>query len=470
MRSSTRILITVGVCVILFSLGSPANAGGPDVIGEWSAPIDVGVIGIHAVLLHTGQVLLFQYPMGTPYSPAKLFDPITQAVTDVRTPFQRNVFCSGVSVLADGRVLVDGGEWLGTSDAEIFDPSTSTWSVESNMSYNRFYPSNVEMPDGTNLVFSGSDQKILVPQVEKVDPNTSSWTTLPDSADLQSEIYPRTLLLADGDVFRSGPEQATYKFDPSANTWSFVANMSQNREQGAAILLSDLHTVLTAGGAATDGGLSTPTAETIDLSGSTPAWTQTGSMTYPRSYLNLVTLPDGTVLAVGGATSGRHLKPTRTAELFDPVAGQWTLMAQQIAQRTYHSTALLLPDGRVLSAGSDQGGTLERTVEIYSPPYLFRGARPTIASAPSTLTYGQSFSIRTPDAENISRVELIRPGSATHSVNFDQREIPLAFTQGAGTITATITANAAEAPPGYYMLFIVDSGGVPAVAPFVLLS
>ena len=164
------------------------------------------------------------------------------------------------------------------------------------------------------------------------------------------------------------------------------------------------------------------------------------------------------------------MKPTRTAELFDPVAGQWTLMAQQIAQRTYHSTALLLPDGRVLSAGSDQGGTLERTVEIYSPPYLFRGARPTIASAPSTLTYGQSFSIRTPYAENISRVELIRPGSATHSVNFDQREIPLAFTQGAGTITATITANAAEAPPGYYMLFIVDSGGVPAVAPFVLLS
>jgi hypothetical protein len=144
-------------------------------------------------------------------------------------------------------------------------------------------------------------------------------------------------------------------------------------------------------------------------------------------------------------------------------------MAAQRVQRTYHSTAVLLPDGRVLSAGSDFGPGQE-TVEIYSPPYLFRGSRPSIASAPPSVPYGESFRIETPEASEISRVALIRPGSTTHAVDFDQRYVDLTFAETSGAVEAVAPSSPAAAPPGYYMLFILDEAGVPSVAEFVHLG
>jgi hypothetical protein len=156
-------------------------------------------------------------------------------------------------------------------------------------------------------------------------------------------------------------------------------------------------------------------------------------------------------------------------ELYDPASGTWTAMAPQQGGRMYHSTALLLPDGRVLSAGQDNG-PLATYGEIFSPPYLFRGARPTITGAPVSAGYGQALTISTPDAGTITKVTVIKAAATTHEVDTDQRSIPLTFSAGSGTITAQSPANANIAPPGYYMLFIVNSDGVPCVAPWIRIG
>ena len=144
-------------------------------------------------------------------------------------------------------------------------------------------------------------------------------------------------------------------------------------------------------------------------------------------------------------------------------------MATEPSPRTYHSTALLLPDGTVFAGGSDDPAnrTVDLQYEIFSPPYLFKGARPTITAAPTALTYNQQFTITTPDAASITRVAMIRPSAVTHDNDFDQRYVDLAFTVGSGQITATAPLNANNAPQGYYMLVIVNSSGVPSVMPFL---
>jgi hypothetical protein len=201
----------------------------------------------------------------------------------------------------------------------------------------------------------------------------------------------------------------------------------------------------------------------------TPAWRSTGSLTYPRLVANLVTLPDGQVLIVGGGAQYKYTNPVKIPELYNPVSGTWTPMAPQQAGRMYHSTAVLLPDGRVLSAGQDSG-PLATYGEVFSPPYLFRGARPTISAAPANIGYGQTLTISTPDASTIKVVTVIRADAMTHEVDSDQRSIPLTFTAAGGTITAQSPASANVAPPGYYMLFIVNDNGVPSVAPWLRIG
>jgi hypothetical protein len=196
-------------------------------------------------------------------------------------------------------------------------------------------------------------------------------------------------------------------------------------------------------------------------------------MANPRSFHNLTALPDGTVLATGGETHSDGADPAfavHAAELWSPDTEKWTSMASAATGRMYHSTALLLPDARVLVAGS--GGTgnepIEDNAEIYSPPYLFKGARPTISSAPSSaIAYGSSFTVTTPDAAQIGSVSLVRLGSVTHAFDQEQRYVPLSFTAGSGQLTVQAPPSGNIAPPGYYMLFIVNSNGVPSVSKFI---
>ena len=131
---------------------------------------------------------------------------------------------------------------------------------------------------------------------------------------------------------------------------------------------------------------------------------------------------------------------------------------------------MLLPDGRVLSTGSDNNETTQLTYEIYSPPYLFKGKRPRIQTAPTSITYGSTFTISTPDAASVTRVALVRPSATTHANNFDQRYVDLTFSMSNGSIKATAPVNGSMAPPGYYMLVIVNSSGVPSVMPFLNLD
>jgi hypothetical protein len=475
--------------------GKPAKS--PASLGQWAPPVNFCVypclVGGSAAVLNNGKVLFYYYPGSlsthSKGSQAVLLDPITGVVTNVSLPLAGDIFCSGLTILPNGEVLTTGGNvqgtcpqgGCGTTTAMLFDPGSSTWTVAPTMTYTRWYPSSVELTDGTMLELSGSDQtgKVVQPVLESYNYTTNAWTALPASANLPGDVlqpYPRMSLLPSGKVFMSSPSLHTYQFDPSTNLWSSVGNLNFGYRYFAphVLLPGTLEQVMVAGGTANHlngGGAATSTVEVIDMSVANPQWSYIAPMNNARINENLVLLPDGTVLAVGGGGgNGAYANPVRSAELYNPKTGVWSVLASQSVQRTYHSTAVLLPDGRVVSAGSDNNTPSQVSYEIFSPPYLFNGPRPTIKSAPTTLTYGAQFNITTPNASTITRVALIRPSATTHADNFDQRYVDLTFTVSAGTIKATAPANGSVAPPGYYMLVIVNSNGVPSVMPFLSLD
>ena len=185
-----------------------------------------------------------------------------------------------------------------------------------------------------------------------------------------------------------------------------------------------------------------------------------------RRQHNVTVLPDGTVLVTGGSNApgfNNQAGAVYTTELWNPATETWTTLASSTQYRGYHSTALLLPDGRVLSSGGDN----HATAEVFSPPYLFKGARPTVTTAPTSVGYGQSFSIETPDAVDITKVTLVRLSSVTHAFNENQRFNSLGFTRVTGGLNVTAPANGNLAPPGDYMLFLINGNGVPSVAKMV---
>jgi hypothetical protein len=226
-----------------------------------------------------------------------------------------------------------------------------------------------------------------------------------------------------------------------------------------------------AGGDGGGSGLATNSAEVIDLNSSSPSWSNTGSLAKARRQFNLTLLADGKVLATGGSGGqgfDNKSLPIYPSEMWDPATGDWTTMASISVYRGYHSTALLLPDGRVVSAGGEQTGA---SAEIYSPPYLFKGPRPTISSvSSSTVKVGQTLNVSTPDAASISQVTLIRLGSVTHAFNQNQRLNHLQFTPISGGLQVTAPASSNLAPPGHYMLFLVNSNGVPSVARIIQVT
>ena len=192
-------------------------------------------------------------------------------------------------------------------------------------------------------------------------------------------------------------------------------------------------------------------------------------MAFARRQQNATLLPDGKVLVTGG-TSGPGFNnpntPVFAAEMWDPATETWTTMASAQIPRLYHSAAVLLPDGRVLTTG---GNGFTQT-EIYEPPYLFKGTRPTITSAPATVNYGQTFFVETTDAASVTQVTWISLSSTTHAFNMNQRINRLNFSQVAGGLNVVAPSNANLAPPGHYMLFILNGNGVPSVAKIIQLT
>lgn len=464
--------------------------------GEWAAPVNFCtypcLVGSDAAVLNNGSVLFYYYPAsGWLQSQAMVLNPVTGVITNVLLPFNDDIFCSGLSIMENGNVLVTGGNvegvtcshdasGCGTTNTFEFNPTTSQWTQQTDMINARWYPSTIELPNGLMLEISGTNSTgaWVQTQMETFNYQTNSWTALPASANLPSadaQVYPRLTLLSSGNVFLSSPAAESYQFNPTTNEWSYVSTVNFGYRYFAPhVMLPNSQKIMVAGGSPSKlngGSTATATAETIDMSQPKPSWSYIGSMNYARYNENLVILADGTVLAVGGGGGGgRYANPVYSAELYNPTTGSWTVMASQQIQRTYHSTAVLIPDGRVVSAGSDNGAPEQVSYEIYSPPYLFNGARPVISAAPTSLTYNQKFTITTAQASTIAGVALVRPGATTHADDFDQRYINLKFTLGDGTLTATAPANANLAPPGYYMLVIVNHSGIPSVMPFLQLT
>jgi hypothetical protein len=446
--------------------------------GQWSAPFDLGIVAVNAVLLHTGKVLMFSGSYVSSWI-ERVWDPHTGAITLVPNP-NSNLFCSGNAQLPDGRILVVGGfdsNSLGAPNANIFDPVTETWVAAPNMAFRRWYPTATTLPDGRMLVTSGGQTCLtcIADLPEIFDPATGRFSTM-TTARLAVPYYPFMFVLPDGTVLDAGSNEqpvATSRLNLTSGSWSTV---DPNVKDGHSAVMYKPGKILKSGTAADSGtlGLAASTAFVLDTTQPSPVWRQVASMANPRAFHNTTLLPDGTVLVTGGGTTldgNDTTKAVFAAELWSPATETWRTLASASVPRLYHSTALLLPDARVLSAGggNDSGAVNQTRGQIFSPPYLFKGPRPTIASAPDLISYGGTFSVQTPDAASIASVSLIRPGAVTHAFDEDQRLLSLTFTAGSGALTITAPANANLAPPGYYMLFLVNSNGVPSVAAFVRL-
>ena len=205
-------------------------------------------------------------------------------------------------------------------------------------------------------------------------------------------------------------------------------------------------------------------------------------MALPRLHLNAVILPDHTVFVGGGSLKQEDQPLARLeAEIYDPATNTWSLMAAATVPRLYHSTALLLTDGRVVAAGGNPEGGAQVAWEpppprgdaprVFSPPYLFRGPRPQIEDAPGTATYGQTITITTPQAGTIRWVSLVKNGVTTHSFDSGQRLVDLTITsQANSTLQATVPTNPNLTPPGWYMLFLVDQQAIPSIASWIQIT
>lgn len=478
-----QFLIAGGAAAALFSTSGARTSGvarrarvaaAAATTGSWTAPFSLSLVSIHAVVLHTGNVLLFSWPNKTVGSDAVLWNPGTGKITNIAISYQRDIFCGGMTVLPDGRVFIGGGhiyqgainDTQGVANTTVFDPASNAWTEGPTMSQARWYPTTMLLGDGTVIACAGTvNSGANATTVDHYNPATGALTTLPSSASKAMSTYPRMKLTTKG-LLAWTNFATTWFLNPATATWAKgpKLNSAGRGVTDTSVLLPGLTKIMEIGGSTAAGP--TATCEILDTSAATLAWTPTGSMHSARLWANTVLLADGTVLVVGGGQSGSYGSPVFTAEIYDPATGAWTVMAAQTAPRIYHSTAVLLPDGRVLSAGESHG-SLAQTGEIFSPPYLFKGARPAISSAPGTLGYGQAFTISTPDAASISRVALVKAGAVTHSNNFDQRYVDCTFSKGSGSLSATAPPNSNHAPPGWYMLFLVNSTGVPSVASWV---
>jgi hypothetical protein len=430
------------------------------VAGEWSSVMPSPIVQLHLHLLANGRVLSWGHG-GSP----QVWDPATGSFTAAPSPSL--LFCTGHTFLPDGRLLVAGGHISnghGLPNTNIFDPATGSWQAAAPMAAGRWYPTTTTLPNGEVLVLSGQDESGALNAIPEIW-NGSAWRQL-TTASLSLPNYPRTFVAPDGRVFYAGAAQQSRWLDVTGTgRWSLGPQLKFGaRSYGSAVMYLP-GKILYVGG----GSPPTNTAEVIDLNTPAAQWTYTGSMAYARWNANATLLPTGDVLVTGGTSLADRVNPAgavNVAELWSPATGQWTQLASAAPLlRGYHSTTVLLPDGRVLhSGGGDGGGVPDNfNYELYSPPYLFKGARPVISGAtPADVGYGQTLVLATPDGPTIAKVTLIRSGSVTHAFDQAQLLVRLGFSQASGGLSVTLPASRTVAPPGPYLLFVVNADGVPS--------
>ncbi len=440
-----------------------AVVGAPAQVGQWGDLQNWPNEWINALMLPTGKVLGYDRTLNL-----RLWDPVTNTFTSPSSP-GFNFFCTGTSLLADGTVLMTGGavvDTVGLPFAAIYNPFNDTWTQAANMNAGRWYPSTTTLANGDALVLSGdTNGNVTDPLPQVYDYDTGEWRDLTTAIQTLS-FYPRTFSAPNGDAFVAGPDPLSQYLDTSGTgQWIPVAyRVEPYRSFGSAVMYEP-GKVLYVGG----GSPASKTAEVIDLNDPNPQWRLVGSMEFARRNCNATLLPDGEVLITGGNTGSVNYDgdAVLAAEIWDPKTETFRTVADESDIRWYHSTALLLPDGRVLSTSGD----LHLTGQVYSPPYLFQGTRPTITSAPETVRYTDQMFIGTPDAAAITNVRWVRLGTATHAQNWDQYITDADFSVSADGTGLNVDAptSAAATPPGYYMLFILK-GDVPSVAKIVRVA
>jgi len=449
-----------------------ANTSDAALIGSWSAPFNWPIVAINMVVTRTGEVLSWDGPPSNGGTSAQLWNPTTGAFTPIPNNVT-NMFCNAAVVLADGRILAIGGHadfGVGVRNADIFDPVTKLWTPVAPMHHARWYPTATVLPDGRVIAVSGSDtcETCIADIPEIYDPSTNTWTEM-RNARFSVNLYPFLFVLPDGRILEAGTtRQATTTRVLDLNTEQWTTIDSTIRDGHSAVMYEP-GKIMKSGSAADVSVSTAPAASTtftLDMTQPSPAWVQTPNMAFPRAFHSLTMLPDGTVLTTGGGSTRdgvNYANSVLAAEIWSPATKTWRTMASQQYGRLYHGSAVLLLDGRVLVAGSGRvGPDPQFNAEIFSPPYLFKGARPVISSSPADAAYGSSFAVGTPDSASVASVTLLRISAATHAFDMDQRFLRLSFSQTAGGLSVTAPANANLAPPGYYVMFILNSAGVPS--------
>jgi hypothetical protein len=523
-----------------------------DRVGRWSSDtVDLPTWAINAVLMPTGKVALWgRAPTKAPDSFLRdnlsefwVWDPVSgslsrhdaprvdlngDGVLDAPAP----LFCSGQSLLADGQVFIAGGtlgipdwmggttpDWRGLDHAYTFDPWSLTWREQPKPRRGRWYPSQVQLADGRIAILAGLDEtgtggaknlelEVFTPPRERGGIGTM---THHPAGDRDTAFYPHLFTLPSGKVLLAGPGQNdSALLDPAAldglvtgSAWTDLPGTSTLRIGGNAVLWPqgaehDARVTLLGGfHLAPQGGDAVRDTETLDADAPASGWTLNGdgipAMNVARSYGNVVQLPNGALVAIGGGAGSAYNEgdanwtagnqELKRVELLRPgVDDHWTLGPAQQKWRAYHSTALLLPDGRVLSAGDDywalgdvrrqSAGVPMDVGEIYSPPYLFDGdqlaPRPRIDDAPAAVPYRAPFGVKV-SQRDAARAVLVAPGATTHGADMNQRLVVLETVRSRDGVGLDVRAPAgpAAAPPGYYMLFVLDQNRVPSVAKIV---
>jgi len=456
-------------------------------VGQWSTLARLMPINpVHAALMNNGNILIVSgsgnVATETNFRHAVL--DLTHDTITVTNSYPWDMFCNAMVVLPDGRVLVNGGTlaydpFHGQPKNALFDPATGVFTDVQNMAHGRWYPTVTTLGDGRVMTFSGLNETGGTNTAVEIYTPGTGWSA-ESAAGWTPPLYPRMHLLPDGRVLYSGSGTGSRIFNPTTKTWTGImatTNFSGTRTYGTSVLLplrpsnSYNASVMIFGG----GNPATATTEILDTSATPLLWKWGPSMSQPRIEMNATLLPNGKILATGGSTNDEDAATASLhADLYDPATGTFSSAGSNLYARLYHSNALLLPDATVLLLGGNPArGTYEQRMEVYSPAYLFdasgaAASRPTFTLNSPTVSYGGSFQIQTPD--DIASVVLVRPGAPTHAFDMDQRLVELSFTAGAGVLNVTGPPDGNIAPPGYYMLFVLNSAGVPSVARFVSVA
>jgi galactose oxidase len=474
----------------------------PSVVGQWGPTIGFPIVPVAAALLPNNLLLVWSADQALayggsndPYTQTAILNLNTGAVSeDTVSNTGHNMFCPGVAILPDGEIMVTGG--LSNQQTSIYNPATNTWRAGPLMNIGRGYQGMTLLSNGQAFVLGGSWSGGLGGKLGEIWSPTGNWremTNVPATpmytADaggvFRADNHGWFIATSGGSVLQAGPSQQMNWISTTGAgsiTPAGKRGTSADAMNGNAVYY-DVNKVITMGGSPSyQNSTATNQAYQIQIpaAGTNPTVTQSGSMTYPRAFANSVVLPNGQVVTMGGETYAVPFSDANSvlnAELWDPTTGAFTVLAPEAVPRNYHSVGVLLPDGRVFSGGGGLCGTCSTNHtdgQIFSPPYLFNAdgtlrTRPTIVSAPASAATGQTITVTT--GGPVSQFAMVRYGESTHSVDNDQRRIPLSIVSSSGnTYQLAIPSDPGIALPGPYMLFAMDANGTPSVSTTITIT